>query len=313
MLENDKLRYRSANAGIRSTIIGITANAALALIKGAAGFFGNSYALIADAIESTSDIFSSLIVWFGLRIAAKPPDKEHPYGHGKAEPLAAAIVSLALFGAAIIIIVQSLREIAAPHHAPEKFTLIVLIVVVLVKEALFRFVINVGEKNESTAVKTDAWHHRSDAITSAAVFVGILIAIIGGKGYESADDWAAMFASGIIFFNAYRLLRPAVAELMDESPSFEIVQNVRKIAGSVRGVKALDKCFIRKVGFGYYVDLHVVVDGKMSVERGHKVSHDVKDTIRSSDPRISNILVHLEPFRKDKGRSRSGFYKDFKP
>ncbi len=281
--------------GIRSTFIGILVNAALALIKGIAGLLGNSYALVADAIESASDVVSSLIVISGLRIAAKPRDDDHPYGHGKAEPIAAMIVALSLFGAAITIILQGIREIITPHHAPEPFTLIVLVVVVATKEMLFRFVFGVAQKIRSTAVSTDAWHHRSDAITSAAAFIGISVALIGGAGYESADDWAALFASVIIMYNAYKLFRPALDEVMDAAPSPGIEGQVREIARKVNGVLKLDKCYVRKMGLEYFVDLHVVVDGNMTVKEGHLIGHNVKDAICASPLRVVDVLVHIEP------------------
>ena len=281
--------------GLRSTLIGILANALLAAIKGTAGVLGNSYALMADAIESTTDIASSLIVWSGLKIAARPPDADHPYGHGKAEPLAAVVVSLMLGAAAIGIAIESVSEIHAPHHAPAAFTLVVLVLVVVTKETLFRFVFNVGRGINSTAVKSDAWHHRSDAITSAAAFVGISISLIGGAGYESADDWAAMLASAIILFNAYRILRPAINEVMDSAPSSEVDQGIRQAAKRVDGVIALEKCFIRKMGFSYYVDLHVTVDGELSVRQGHDIARQVKQAIRTSNPNVAEVLVHIEP------------------
>jgi cation diffusion facilitator family transporter len=281
--------------GLRSTLIGILANTLLAAIKAIAGVLGNSYALIADAIESTTDIASSVIVWSGLKIAALPPDADHPYGHGKAEPLAAIVVSLTLITAAIGIAIQSVREILIPHHAPAAFTLVVLILVVITKEILFRFVFNVGQDINSTAVKSDAWHHRSDAITSAAAFVGISISLIGGVGYESADDWAALFASTIILFNAYRILRPAINEVMDSAPSSDVDRSIRQAAQHVEGVIALEKCFIRKTGFSYYVDLHVTVDGDLSVRHGHDIARQVKQAIRTSNPHVAEVLVHIEP------------------
>ncbi len=281
--------------GMRFAFLGILANGVLAAIKGIAGFLGNSYALIADAIESASDVLTSFVVWMGLKIASKPADKDHPYGHGKAEPMAAVIVSLALFAAAFLIVQQSIQEIRIPHHAPAPFTLIVLVAVIILKESLFRFVFKVGNKLQSTAVMADAWHHRSDAITSFAAFIGISIALIGGKGYESADDFAALFASGIIAFNAYRLIKPAIAELMDQAPPSNIEAEARKAAISIKGVVSLEKCFVRKVGFEYYVDLHVIVNGEISVREGHKISHKVKDAIRASNPRVADVLVHIEP------------------
>jgi len=223
MIKQSSNTIKLTRKGIHSTLVGIIVSILLAVTKGVAGIIGNSYALIADAIESVSDVFTSLIVIAGLKIASKPPDHDHPYGHGKAEPLAVIVVALALLAAAIIIIVQSIHEIITPHHSPEPFTLLVLILVVIVKESLFRFVIKVGESVESTVIKTDAWHHRSDAITSSFAFIGISIALIGGKGYEMADDWAALCASGIIIFNASKLGLVGLKEIMDTAPPKEIL------------------------------------------------------------------------------------------
>ncbi len=289
------MKQHPALKGMKSTFIGIIVNALLALLKAMTGIFGNSYALVADAIESTADVFSSLIVWMGLKISSKPPDHDHPYGHGKAEPMAAVIVSLSLFIAAFVIVIQSIRELILPHHTPASYTLVVLVFAIIVKEFLFRFLFRVGKDVGSIAVKTDAWHHRSDAFTSAAAFVGISIALIGGPGYESADTWAALVASGVILFNAIRLLKPAVGELMDASPSPVLEKEIRTVALTVDGVESLDKCTIRKVGFDFYVDLHVRVKGTMSVRRAHSISHTVKDTICSSNERIANVLIHIEP------------------
>lgn len=281
--------------GIYSTVVGIISSILLAAIKAIAGILGNSYALIADAIESFSDVVTSLIVLVGLKIATKPADQDHPYGHGKAEPLAAIVVSLALMAAAIIIIVQSIYEIITPHHAPAPFTLLVLVIVVIVKESLFRFVFKVGESIESTVIKTDAWHHRSDAITSSFAFVGISVALIGGEGYEMADDWAALCASGIIIYNAYKLAAIGLKEVMDTAPPHNIQESVKKLASSVEGVLSLDKCLVRKMGLDFFVDLHVIVDGKISVYEGHEIAHKVKDKIKSEFPRITDVLVHIEP------------------
>jgi cation diffusion facilitator family transporter len=295
MSETRNLPPHPATKGMKSTMFGIFGNIILAVIKGLAGIFGNSYALIADAIESTSDVFSSLIVLIGLKISTKPKDRNHPYGHGKAEPIVAIVVSLTLLGAAITIAYQSVQEIAIPHHTPAPFTLLVLVLVVAVKETLFRYVIKVGNEVQSTAVKTDAWHHRSDAITSMAAFIGISIALIFGKGFESADDWAALFASGIIVFNAYNLFRPALSEIMDEAPQAYIEKKVRKVAISVEGVIDVEKCFIRKMGFDYFIDMHIIVNGGITVREGHIIAHRVKKRLLKSELRISDVLIHIEP------------------
>lgn len=285
----------STAVGIRSTLVGVATNIVLAAVKAIAGILGNSYALIADAIESTADVASSLVVLGGIKIASLPADGDHPYGHGKAESLAAFIVAAALITAGIGIAIQSVREILLPHHSPAPFTLAVLVGVILTKELLFRFVLRQGKRVGSTAMKTDAWHHRSDAITSAAAFIGISVALVGGEGYESADDVAALFASGIICFNGSRLLRVAVQEIMDAAPPPELEEQVRRVASSVPGVFGLDKCYIRKMGLQYYVDLHVIVSGDVTVRRGHEIAHEVKDALRAANPRVADALIHIEP------------------
>ncbi len=285
----------SYDRGMRASLLGLGMNLLLALGKLIAGIFGHSHALMADATESLGDVFGSVIVWRGIQIASRPPDPEHPYGHGKAEPIAAALVAVLLVGAGIGIAIESVREIMTPHRGPAAFTLVVLLAVIAIKEALFRRVRRVGKRTGSPALHTDAWHHRSDAITSSAAFIGISIALIGGEGYESADDWAALFASAIILFNAYRILHPAVNEIMDAAPPAAMESAVRRVAESVEGVIALEKCFIRKMGFSYYVDLHVTVDGSISVRKGHDIARRVKETLRTSNSSIAEVLVHIEP------------------
>jgi cation diffusion facilitator family transporter len=281
--------------GARLALIGVAVNFFLALIKIIAGLLGNCYALIADGIESTLDIFSSLIIWFGLKLAAEPPDDEHPYGHGKAEPLASVIVALIIIAAAIGLAVESVHEIITPHHTPAPYTLAVLVAVIIIKETLFRKVSGAAEQLGSTAVKTDAWHHRADVVTSAGAFIGVSIAIIGGKGWEQADDWAALFTCTIIAFNGYKLLMPALQEVMDTAPPKELESSVRATAAGVPGVAEVEKCRIRKMGLDYYVDIHIGVDANLTVRAGHEISHAVKDAIRTVKPEVVDVLVHIEP------------------
>ena len=281
--------------GIRSAQAGLLVNACLAIIKILAGVVGNSYALIADGIESTADILSSTIVWGGLRIAARDADAEYPFGYGKAETLAAATVSLMLLGAAIAIAFEAAREIVTPHHSPAPFTLVVLVVVVLVKEVLFRKVYAVGAEVGSEAIRADAWHHRSDAITSLAAFIGISVAIGGGEGWESADDWAALVAATVIAWTGIRVLRPAIGGLMDRSAEPEIRARIRDIASAVDDVRAVEKVIVRRAGTVYFVDLHVHADPLMSLRDAHVVSGKVKSAIRSQLPNVRGVLVHMEP------------------
>ena len=270
-------------------------NLVFAAAKIFGGLIGNAYVLIADGIESALDIAGSLIIWGGLKFAARPPDETHPYGHGKAEPIAAVVVAVGVLAAALGLAIESVREIRTPHHGPAPFTLGILIVVIVVKEILFRYVNRVGRDVESTAVQTDAWHHRSDALTSAAAFIGITAALIGGRGWESADDWAALFACCVIAANGVRLLRPALYEIMDTAPRGEIVDRVRDAAAAVPGVIEIEKCFVRKMGLSFYVDLHVGVDARITVREGHDIAHEVKRAIQETDRRIADVLVHVEP------------------
>src|SRR5436305_3269478 len=279
----------------RVALLGLVINVGLATAKLVAGFFGHAYVLIADGIESTLDVGGSIVIWGGLTVAARPPDKTHPYGHGKAEPIAAVVVALGVLAGALAIAIQSVREIFLPHHAPAPWTLAVLIVAVIMKETLYRYVIRFGRSAESTAVKTDAWHHRIDAMTSAAAFIGISLALIGGEAWQSADDWAALVACVLIAANGVRLARPAFYEIMDTAPGGKIVRSIRRVASSVPGVVEVEKCRARKMGLDYYVDLHVGVDGNISVHEGHEIAHRVKSAIQQSDSRIADVLVHIEP------------------
>ena len=280
---------------LRTTFLGLAVNAVLAVAKMLAGIFGHSHALVADAVESLADVFSSIVVWRGVVVAAEPADEDHPYGHGKAEPLAAAAVSAMLVMAAIWIVNGAFQAIREPHPAPKPFTLIVLVAVILLKEGLFRFALHEAVSVDSSAVATDAWHHRSDAITSFAAAIGITIALLGGQGFESADDWAAIAAACVIAWNGWRLLGPAMNELMDRSPNREVIDRIRAVAEAVPGVGRVEKCLVRQMGYQYFVDMHVEVDPLMTVLHSHQIAHEVKDNVRAQIPRVRDVLVHIEP------------------
>src|SRR6185503_15069232 len=275
---------------------GLITNGVLALVKLLAGILGHSYALIADAVESVADIFSSLVVWSGLRLASRDADERYQFGYGKAESISAFIVGLMLLGAALGIAIEAVREILTPHHTPAAFTLAVLIAVVAIKELLLRRVSRGAQELGSQAVAADAWHHRADALTSAAAFIGISIALIGGPGWESADDWAALLASTIILYNGIRIMRPALADLMDQSPEEAVFRAVEAAAREVDGVQATEKLRIRKSGTKYLLELHVQADPHLSLHEAHVLSGKVKGRIRNAVPRVENVLVHMEPF-----------------
>lgn len=282
-------------AGLRTSALSIGVNMALAAAKIVAGAIGNSYALIADGIESIADVMSSLVVWGGFWVAARPADEDHPYGHGRAETVAALIVAGLLLSSAVVIAIQSIKEITNPDRAsPAPFTLLVLLAVICIKEWLFRKVFRAGAALESSSLQGDAWHHRSDAITSGAAFMGISIALIGGPAFKSADGFAALVACGIIAVNGVGFARRAINDLMDTAVSDKLV-SVRSCAESVDSVTGVDECRIRKSGIRYLVDIHVQVDGSLSVRRGHEIAHEVKRALMGRDPSILDVLVHVEP------------------
>jgi cation diffusion facilitator family transporter len=285
----------STKIGRQTALAAMAANILLAGVKISAGALGRSYALVADGIESCADLFSTLLVWSGLKVAGRPPDRNHPFGHGKAESLAGLVAGLLLFVAAAFIAFNSLQEILHPHAGPAPWTLGVLVLVIAAKEGLYRGVLNTARRIHSTSLESDAVHHRSDAITSLATFVGISVALIGGKGWEAADDWAALLACILIVRNGMGIVRRALAEVMDESVPDELVEEVRQIAAGQGAVLAVEKCRVRKSGLGLWMDIHVWVDGNMSVREGHRISHAVSDALRESRLPIDDVVVHIEP------------------
>lgn len=287
------------NRGLRATFVGMGVNALLTASKFTAGVLGHSNALIADAVESLADMISSIIVWRGLVVAAAPADREHPYGHGKAEPLAAAFVATMLLIAAGFIAFRSATQLSLEsRELPHAFTLYILLGVVLIKELMYRFVSRAADSLESITLYSDAAHHRSDAITSLAAAVGITVALMGGPKFAKADDIAAIVAASIIAYNGFKLLRPAVNELMDTSASRTMVHQIEQAAAEIEGVHNIEKCLARKSGYQYLVDMHVQVDPHMTVADAHQISHRVKDHVRAKVPEVSDVLIHIEPSRR---------------
>ncbi|GAB6120933.1 cation diffusion facilitator family transporter [Dysgonomonas termitidis] len=281
----------------KASIFSIIGNTLLAVCKWLAGYFGNSYALIADAIESTADIFSSILVLLGIRYASKPADEDHPYGHGRIEPLVTFAVVGFLIISATIIAIESIENIRTPHEGPKLFTLFVLGAIIIWKELSYRLVIRKAKQTGSTSLKADAWHHRSDAITSVAAFIGISIAIYKGEGYESADDWAALFAAFIILYNSYHILKPAWGEMMDKDMYTDIANDICDFSKTIDGVADTEKCHIRKTGMSYYVDLHIIVNKNITVKEGHDIAHELKRRLIAHKPEIADVLIHVEPSR----------------
>lgn len=298
----------------KAALVGLVLNVVLAMIKLIAGIVGHSGALIADAVESLADIAGSAVIWGGLRIGALPADEDHPYGHGKAEALAGLVVSIILFGAGLGIAVQSVHDIRTPHQSPAAWTLAVLLVVIVAKYAMFLFARRIAKREASGALQVDAGHHVADAITSLAAGIGICVAVFGermfgkvslppgswrGTGWESADDWAALLASFVIMYNAVQLIRIPLRELMDTTTDEDVsraAEPARQVALAVSGVRNIEKIRVRKSGAGYWMEMHVQVDGGLSVREGHAIGGGVRAAVRQKVPGVRDVHVHIEPF-----------------
>lgn len=294
--EQLRVRYRE---GLRATSVALVVSAALGTLKIAAGILGNSYALVADGAESVLDIFTGLLVLGGLRVSTREPTSRYPYGRGKAEPLAALVVATVLLIAAIGIAAGAVREIRTPQSVPAPFTLGVLVIVLIAKEGIFRWLVHRGRAVGSQAIEVDAWHHRADALTSLAAFVGISIALLAGPEYAAADDWAALLACGVIAWNGAGLFRGGLREILDVAAPPEVSDRVRQVAGSVDGVLGIDEVRVRRSGLVWFVDIHVEVDPTISVFAGHEIGHHVKDRLLECELPILDALVHVEPIRRD--------------
>jgi len=271
----------------------------LAAVKLAAGLFGRSTALVADAVESLADTIGSVFVWQALRISGRPPDEDHPYGYGKAEALAALAVGVMLVVAAGLIVVEAFHELMVIHPAPSPWTLWVFLGVIVVKELLFRLVIRGAGRFDSDAARADAWHHRADAVTSLAAFVGVAVAIWGPRltGVHNlvfADEVAALLASGIILTTARRLIRPALAELLD-AVAHEMAGKVAEVASRIEGVREVEKVLVRKSGAGHLADMHLHVDPESTIRDAHALGHKVKSVLLAEIPNLTDVLIHLEP------------------
>ncbi len=291
---------RASGHGQRVALLGLSINLLLALAKLLAGVIGHSYALIADAVESLTDILGSLIVVGGLRYAERPADDDHPYGHGKAEALSALAVGGILLIAGLGIGVQAIREAMVTHPPPAAFTLWVLLGVIAIKETLFRIARASARKSGSSAVLADAWHHRSDAITSLAALTGIILALWGGPAWAVADKIAAAVAALIIVVNAVLIARGPLGELLDTAPS-SLIEEVRRVAQGVPGVRAVEKVLARKSGPWHLVDMHLHVDPEMPVRDAHALGGRVKATIRAHAPTVRDVLIHVEPAENGPG------------
>lgn len=284
--------YRDAG---RAALLGLVINLLLGLVKLGGGVFGRSVALISDAVNSLGDALGSGVVLFALRVAQQPPDEEHPYGHTRAEAIAGSNVALLIIVSALLVAWEALQRLGHVHAVPPVWTLWIAGANVVIKESLYWYKRRVGRRTGSSALIANAWDHRSDALCSLAVLIGLSLVRWGGRDWMAADDVAALVVVAAILWSGARLLRKSASELMDVQAEPDLVRRIRETAEAVPDVLAVEKLWVRKSGLEYFADIHVEVDPDLSVARGHEVGHQVKDRLRAAFPALRDVLVHLEP------------------
>jgi len=289
--------YREATA---ASILGLVVNFSLAVIKLVGGLLGHSFALMSDAANSMGDVLASLVVLFAIRVAQKPADAEHPYGHARIEAVAGSNVAVLILISAVWIGWEAISRFSTPHPLPPIWTLGIAGGNVVIKESLYRYKVRIGRRTGSSAVIANAWDHRSDALCSLAVLVGLLIVRVGGPRFIWADEIAALVVVAAISWTAIHLLQQSASELMDVQANDELVEQMRTTAMKVGGVKNIEKFRVRKSGLEYFADIHVQVDPQATVEEGHAIGHAAKEALLSKYGLLRDVLVHLEPYRRAK-------------
>lgn len=284
----------------RAAMLGLGVNLVLGAAKLAGGVLGNSFALLADAVNSIGDCVSTVVVLVALRIARRPPDQEHPYGHSRAEGVAASNVALLMILSALGIGWEALQRMGSVHAAPPLWTLFIAGANVVIKEGLYQYHASVGRRTGSAAILANAWDHRSDAMCALAVLLGLAANRWGGLRFTWADEVASLVVVAAIVWSGMRLFRQSGSELMDVQAPPELVAEIRRQAAAVPGVLDVEKLWVRKSGLEYFADLHLQVDPNMTVADGHRIGHAVKDRLVASFPALRDVLVHLEPHRPGK-------------
>jgi cation diffusion facilitator family transporter len=296
-----KARYRSA---IRAALLGLAVNLLLGIVKLVGGVVGRSFALISDAINSLGDSLTSIVVVVALWYSQRPADEEHPYGHTRAEAVAASNVALLIIVSALFVGWEAITRFARDHDIPPAWTLWIAGTNVVIKEVLYRYKVSVGKRTGSASIVANAWDHRSDALCSLAVLIGLGIVRWGGPEYIWADEAAALVVVAAIFWSGGKLFRTSTSELLDRQADPELVGRVREVAAGISGVRAVEKLIVRKTGMEYLADIHIQVDAKLSVEEGHRIGHLVKDHLIQEFDSLRDVLVHLEPFPHTSGSHR---------
>ncbi|NOX53827.1 MAG: cation transporter [Planctomycetes bacterium] len=294
-----RLLYRDA---IRAILLGLFVNLALGLAKLTGGLVAGSFALLSDAVNSLGDTLTSIVVWFALWFAQRPPDAEHPYGHTRAEAIAASNVALVIILSALGVGWKTLTQITSPVHLiPPDWTLWLAGSNVLIKEGLYQYKLRVGRRTGSMAVIANAWDHRADALCALVVLIGLAVARWGGPGLAWADKVAALVVVSAIVWSGAALFRSSTSELMDVQAEQPILDEIREVAASIPEIEHVETLWVRKSGLEYFVDIHIEVDAHMTVAEGHRIGHVLKDRLLKQIPILRDVLVHLEPHPPENG------------
>ncbi len=286
---------RRAGAGRRVALFSIAGSGALAITKLLIGWLGGSTSVVADGFESAGDVIASTIVLFGLFIASRPPDEKHPYGHGRFEMLTGLGVGILLLLGGMGISVNSLKNVTAVHAPPALYTIFPLLASIAVKTALSTSKFRVGRRIQSAALVADAWNDMVDILSALAALTALGLTLYDPSRFLFADHFGGFAVGLIVCFTGIRVVRDTSLQLMDTMPEPELMDRIRKEAVQVPGVRGVEKCYARKTGFQYHVDLHLEVDPDMTVRESHEIAHDVRVRILEELDWVADVLVHVEP------------------
>ena len=293
-------KITAARSGRSVTLVGALVNGFLIILKLLAGVFGQSQALIADAVHSFSDLFTDAVVLFGLRVGRKAPDEEHPFGHARIETLASAIVGLALIATALYLGIAGVLNIYRhTEYHPTSLALIGAIVSITLKEALYHYTVHTGRRIKSQLVVANAWHHRSDALSSVAVLLGVAGTLIKPSWFI-LDSFAALLVSFFIVKVGLDVLRNCLREFTDTAPPPEILSKINNCALSVEGVNEVHDIKVRTSGGLYQMETHIVVDGQMTVFEGHRIAKEVEGCLAEEIEDLDRVIVHVDPATEEK-------------
>jgi cation diffusion facilitator family transporter len=291
---------RAVRAGKSVTLVGVCVNVFLITFKFLTGILGHSQALIADAVHSFSDLFTDAVVILGLRIGRKAPDERHHFGHARLETLASGIVGIALIITALFLGIQAALNIYRhTEHHPTLVALVAAAVSVGLKEVLFHCTVRIGRRIRSSLVMANAWHQRSDALSSVAVLLGVAGANIR-PSWHVLDAYAALFVSFFIVKVGFDILKGTVREFTDTAPPGEILKKIREITLSVDGVGAMHDLRVRTSGGLHQMEVHIMVDGQLTVTEGHRIANAVEHTLMKDIADIDRVIVHVDPIFDEK-------------